>query len=95
MSQPGPDPTPTDPPRAEPRWVKSNVIGGDPTEPEPTDATPERITGPIPVPDQAPVTTEELAGARWFAVAFFIVVIPLGLVLFGLIVWGFIRSIEM
>ena len=57
MSDPGPDPALPDPQQQpEPRWVESNVIGGDATEPEPTDATPERTTGPIPVPDQSPVT---------------------------------------
>ena len=95
MSEPDPDPSTPDPQRAEPRWVKSEVISGDATDRPAANVLPEVVTGPVPVPDQPPVTTEELAGARWFALAFFIVVIPLGLILFGLIVWGFIRSIEM
>jgi hypothetical protein len=47
----------------------------------------------LPVPNQPPVTEEEISGARWFAVAFLAIVVPLGLVLFVLIVWGFVRSI--
>ena len=89
MSDPAPDPRP------EPRWVKSEVIGGDrtPEQPPAPGEPPAEMTGPVPVPGQAPVTEEEISGARWFAVAFLAVVIPLGLVLFVLIVWAFVRSI--
>ena len=94
MSDPVPDPQPEARPEArpEPRWVKSEVIGGDPL-PAAGQLPPPEATGPVPVPDQSPVTEEEISGARWFAVAFLAVVIPLGLVLFVLIVWGFVRSI--
>jgi hypothetical protein len=77
------------------------VIGGGPSPALPAlpatspDQPPPEATGPVPVPDQPPVTEQEIAGARWFAIAFFIVVIPLGLVLFALIVWTFIRSIPL
>lgn len=95
MSDPVPEPD-----RREPRWVKSEVIGGGaPPEPEPPPESPPGLpppetTGPVPVPDQPPVTEEEISGARWFAVAFLAIVVPLGLVLFVLIVWAFIASIK-
>jgi hypothetical protein len=95
MSDPSPEPRP------EPRWVKSEVIGSEPPPelpPPPGERPgepPPEATGPVPVPDQPPVTEQEIAGARWFAIAFFVVVIPLGLVLFALIVWTFIRSIPL
>ena len=104
MSEPTNDPTnaepaPAEPPRdVPPRWVKSQVIGEDPAAGPPaseSSSSPplQGATGPVPVPNQPPVTEEEISGARWFAVAFLAIVIPLGLVLFVLIVWGFVRSI--
>jgi hypothetical protein len=91
------EPAPAEPPRdAPPRWVKSQVIGEDLADRAPANESPPPppdATRPLPVPNQPPVTEEEISGARWFAVAFLAIVIPLGLVLFVLIVWGFVRSI--
>ena len=91
------EPAPAEPPRdVPPRWVKSQVIGEDLAERAPANESPPPppdATGPVRVPNQPPVTEEEISGARWFAVAFLAIVIPLGLVLFVLIVWGFVRSI--
>jgi hypothetical protein len=94
VEPPRPDPPPADPPPADPpRWVKSQVIGEGPAEEVPAIAPPVEATGPVPVRDQPAVTEEEISGARWFAVAFLAIVVPLGLVLFVVIVWGFIRLV--
>jgi hypothetical protein len=99
MSETGPDPQPQDESNAHhSRWVKAKVVGEEleppPGAPQPGEQTVEE-PAPIPVPGQPAVTDEELTGARWFSIAFLLVVIPLGLVLLALIVWAFVRSIEM
>lgn len=79
------------------RWVKAKVVDDEPEPPEPatTDAPPaaDASVAEDARPQVPPVTDEELAAARWFSIAFLVVIIPLGLVVLSLVVWAFIRNI--
>jgi hypothetical protein len=80
------------------RWVKAKVVSDEPEPMKPTlepaagDGTPADAEPDVhpPIP---PITDEELRAARWFSIAFLLVVIPLGLVVLSLVVWAFVSNI--
>ena len=87
MSEAGPHDQPEE---TSARWVNAKVVGD---EPEPPPRM-EEAAAPVPVPDQPPVTEEEITGARWFAIAFLVIVIPLGLVFLALMFVALVRSVD-
>jgi hypothetical protein len=81
------DPEKPDPQQS--RWVKSNILGEEPGNGDPVPAEEQPPQPPVP-----PLTEGELAAARWFSIAFLVIVIPLGFIVLALIVVAAIRSIQ-
>jgi hypothetical protein len=84
MSDLPPDPPPH---ASEARWVRAKVVAED-APPTPPAATAPPSTTPLPA-----ISDSELAAARWFSIAFLLVVIPLGLLVLGFVVWMAITNI--
>jgi hypothetical protein len=73
------------------RWVKAKVVGDDEPSKPPEDPQAAAPESPQRLP---PITDDELAGARWFAIAFLIVIVPLGLIVLALIIWAAVTNLR-
>jgi hypothetical protein len=88
-----------DDPRGGPRHVESRVLSDAPVLQEDTAPDLKRLPEPQPeLPPPAdeigPPTGDELVAAKYYAIAFLVVVIPLGLLILGMVVLAFVRSLD-
>lgn len=90
-----------DDPRGGPKHVESKVVGDealvehDAPPPAVEDGAPSTQAEAPAQPDTMPAPTgEELVAAKYYAIAFLSIVIPLGLVLLGLVTIAFVRSLD-
>ncbi len=75
------------------KWVKASVVGEEPAPPtrEPESPLPSGPSDRAAIP---PLSDDELAAAKWFSIAFLVVIIPLGLMALALMAWGSITFLR-